>query len=72
MTARNLFRHGYTHVQINKRIRFLSSKDTQMIINKLACFMFTDCKLVTEINQHHLLPVGEESLARVDFTSVTC
>lgn len=62
MSARKLFRHVYTHVQINNVIRFLSSKDSQMIINKLVCFMFTDCNLVTEINQHHLLPVGEKNL----------
>lgn len=43
-----------------------------MIINKLACFMFTDCKLVTEINQHHLWPVGEKPPAMLDFTSFTC
>lgn len=66
MSARKLFRHVHTHVQINNLIRFLSSQVSQMIINKLACFMFTDCKLVIKINQHHPLPVGEESLARLD------
>lgn len=72
MSARKLLRHVYTHAQINNLIRFLSSKASQMIINKLAYFMFTDCKLVSEINQHHLLPVGEKSLARLDFTSFAC
>jgi len=66
MSARELFRHVYTHVQINNLIRFLCSKDSQMIINKLAWFMFIDCKLVT------LLPIGEKSLTRLEFTSFTC
>lgn len=43
-----------------------------MIISRLACFMFTDCKLVTEINQHHLRPVGEKPPAMLDFPSFTC
>lgn len=30
-----------------------------MITNQLACFMFIDCKFVTELNQHYLLPMGE-------------
>lgn len=72
MSPKKLFRHVYTHVEINDLTRFLSSKDPQMIINKLACFMFTECKLVTEINPHHLLPVGEKSLTGLDFTSFTC
>lgn len=29
MSARKLFKHVYTHVQINNLIRFLSSKDSQ-------------------------------------------